>query len=765
MKRTIILLLLGIVTAAGSMAQEEFTDGNFRYMPTGATTATVVGLESSMQEDGALAVIPQTTGAYTVTAVGPQAFADSHVAAVYIPSTVTTIGEGAFSRCWATFIKLSPNITSIGADAFSECPALGHLDLPSGLERIEAGTFKGVPLYTLGEATLPHLTSVDDYALAGTRLRSFPLTDAVTHLGTGAFSDCSSLQNIHLPAGLTIIPNELFNGCTALTQVALPAGIVHIGKAAFANTAISNINLAQYTGSIGARAFNGCYSLERLTLPADNPYCKTADEGRALFSRKNGDLLTVLPSVERLIIPFPARGENGALEGAFENLTELELPHTWRGTPHSNLYAPNLQSMTMRMPADIIAQMAPPLGVIDGCHFYVFDYAMNALFVNNPNSSQWQELVGAQLDPETREEYYTNLHAIDRPTEQLYRAEVRPMYSNLPFADEAQGIIWAADWNKALEETYPQYFPSFDVQDSRNDYKALFRNYLASHYLTPNHYRAFAGPDSRHVKCLDGDLILADGFDVNNFTNWFLHKNFIPAKDYVDVTEPLSPNYGRSATTFFQPYSADPAPQSGVSDYGIFYNTTDGLLPDPSVYSGGSPTAYFALHMVPGVSYDIYAVVPPSYPFSTDEMSYKNMITAALSCASVNEETGVARITKLANVNMEYFFENAKADTLLLYEDVQVVSDIYNLLEVRSATITAARRKEGYTPIFALTGILCQPRTQLETYPDVVEGTKAADAAVVVERLDLQGRHLAAPRRGVNILRMSDGTTRKVLVR
>jgi hypothetical protein len=37
--------------------------------------------------------------------------------------------------------------------------------------------------------------------------------------------------------------------------------------------------------------------------------------------------------------------------------------------------------------------------------------------------------------------------------------------------------------------------------------------------------------------------------------------------------------------------------------------------------------------------------------------------------------------------------------------------------------------------------------------------------AAIVERYSLDGRRLSAPQRGINVLRMSDGTTRKVLVK
>ena len=74
---------------------------------------------------------------------------------------------------------------------------------------------------------------------------------------------------------------------------------------------------------------------------------------------------------------------------------------------------------------------------------------------------------------------------------------------------------------------------------------------------------------------------------------------------------------------------------------------------------------------------------------------------------------------------------------------------------------------------------LCVPEAQMEAYKaadqwkdfffyDTVEaGVESvnADDAVEVERFNLDGTRLTAPQKGINIVRMSDGTTRKVLVK
>ena len=46
-----------------------------------------------------------------------------------------------------------------------------------------------------------------------------------------------------------------------------------------------------------------------------------------------------------------------------------------------------------------------------------------------------------------------------------------------------------------------------------------------------------------------------------------------------------------------------------------------------------------------------------------------------------------------------------------------------------------------------------------------IDGAAGPEGLEVVARYSLDGRRLAAPQKGVNILKMSDGTTRKVVVK
>ena len=777
MKRYITLSLLSFSMAVSSMAQEEFTVDGISYLPTGATTASVTACSL---EAGALAIIPESVEGYTVTAIAPNAFANSPVAAVYMPTTVTSIGEAAFQSCGATFIKLSPNATTIGANAFEGCQAIGHIDLPDELQRLEDSVLLSTPIYTLGNSQLPRLNYVGDYALSGTRLQHVPLTDAVAHLGTGAFSG-SKLQEIHLPADMTAIPDELLSECP-ISEVALPAGITSIGKRAFANTGLASIDLSQYQGSIGIMAFNGCQQLERLSLPADNPHCYLSEDGKVLYSRDTKQLLSVLPTVERLTIPYPSTGVDKQLipdlyhiiydpatgeerqeeayditpilDGPFKQLQQLELPHSWQASL-SSCQLPALQELTMRMPSERFSEIAPPSGLNVNCGIYVFSYAMDAV-----TGSPWSTVLTKERNPETQKDEYTNIHAIERPTEQLYMAEVMPMYDKLSLVEDGQVILWDADWNAALEETYPQYFTAESIVRLNTDYKSLFRNYLIQQYMTDEKFQAFKTPDDVTIQCIDGTLRFASGFDVNNFTNWYLHTNFIPATNYVPITNPLSADYQTftqypnqvSGLTRCTTFATDPEWGASVSEYGVFSRNTS------------IPTAQFALHMVPGVAYNIYAIVPPRHPDTTEEIAYRNRIRPKLEYVTRNTSTGYLQTKTMNANNTDILYESGKVDTLLIFENIQVEADAYNLFTYASSSITSPLARQGYTSTIPLIGILCEPQTELEVYPDAIQGVKEENATVVA-RYDLSGRRITAPQRGINIIRLSDGTTRKILVR
>lgn len=87
----------------------------------------------------------------------------------------------------------------------------------------------------------------------------------VTELGAGAFIGCSKLDGIVLNNGVAELPNSVFQGCSSLSELVIPQNVTDIGRYAFADTGISEINLADKVKNIGNFAFSGCTSLVKVT--------------------------------------------------------------------------------------------------------------------------------------------------------------------------------------------------------------------------------------------------------------------------------------------------------------------------------------------------------------------------------------------------------------------------------------------------------------------------------------------------------------------
>ena len=81
-------------------------------------------------------------------------------------------------------------------------------------------------------------------------------------IGDVAFSGCSGLTSLTLPAGITSIDKYAFSGCSRLTSLTLPAGITSIGEFAFSYcSGLTSIYVyAEKVPRIGRYAFEGCAS-------------------------------------------------------------------------------------------------------------------------------------------------------------------------------------------------------------------------------------------------------------------------------------------------------------------------------------------------------------------------------------------------------------------------------------------------------------------------------------------------------------------------
>lgn len=360
--------------------------------------ASAIG-DMAFQHTGIKSIaIPQT-----VKSIGSSAFENTPISAVELPAGLASIGSQAFRICdKLTAINLG-NVREIGNDAFQGASALTAVNI-SSLERVESRTFLDCPLNSLelsknlkfvgdqafylenfnlrDKVSLKTLDfpegidSIGSMAFMGTKLTNVSIPVSTSYIGRDAFKDtpwdnslvatavdnvvylgniaykvvnrpstvnfregtvsvtgnvdlsytreltlpssCTSLYAINydliekadLGNGLKIIGDECFKNARNLTEITLPEsleyigdgafsssglksltlpqGIKHIGgekdsySSAFANIAISSITLPEGLEYIGKNAFSDCSSLSTVRFNCRN--VQTAEFGRDQWS-------------------------------------------------------------------------------------------------------------------------------------------------------------------------------------------------------------------------------------------------------------------------------------------------------------------------------------------------------------------------------------------------------------------------------------------------------------------------------------------------
>ena len=163
----------------------------------------------------------------TLATIGEEMFYQSKLKTVVIPANVTTIGGSAFKNCSSlatvTFEQGSQLKTIAGGyfsggssyyGAFSNCTALTSIEIPASVETIEATAFKGCS--SLATVTFEK----------GSQLKTIGggYSESTFSSYYGAFSDCTALTTIEIPASVETIEAAAFKGCSSLATVTFEQG-------------------------------------------------------------------------------------------------------------------------------------------------------------------------------------------------------------------------------------------------------------------------------------------------------------------------------------------------------------------------------------------------------------------------------------------------------------------------------------------------------------------------------------------------------------
>ena len=248
--------------------------------------------------------IPATIEGLPVVAIADDAFANTNMTSVIIPSSVKTIGNGAFSGCYNLWsVSLTDGLETIGEYAFTQT-YLDSINIPATVTSIGYGCFNKT--YSLDEITVDENNTVYSsengvlYNKDKTELLKYPcdkyeesftipatvkkiapyafenayyldtvaISESVEEIAEYAFYS-TELSSITIPANVKTIGESAFENCWFMSNLIIENGVTAIGNNAFAECQrLSSVSIPESLTAISDRMFFNCYNLKTVTLPS-----------------------------------------------------------------------------------------------------------------------------------------------------------------------------------------------------------------------------------------------------------------------------------------------------------------------------------------------------------------------------------------------------------------------------------------------------------------------------------------------------------------
>ena len=189
--------------------------------------------------------------------------------AISLPSSLMYIGKGAFSCCREIKeIKIPDSVRTLKDYAFGGCKKLEKAVLGRKIKRINKALFTGCK--SLKEfIPLGNIDKIDFMAFGGCGLTEIVIPSSVKEIGLSAFLRCAKLKRVHFNKGsmLETMRDSVFHGCTALEKINLPSSLKVMGSGIFFEcTSLRDVEIPDSINEIGTSLFSNCSQLKNVTI-------------------------------------------------------------------------------------------------------------------------------------------------------------------------------------------------------------------------------------------------------------------------------------------------------------------------------------------------------------------------------------------------------------------------------------------------------------------------------------------------------------------
>ena len=200
----------------------------------------------------------------------------------------------------------------------------------------EAEVTSGYDDYS-GDVTIPEsvtynsktywVTSIGEYAFLNcTGLTSINIPSSVTSIGYMAFSGCTGLSSITIPYWVTSIGGYAFYGCTGLSSVTIPYSVTSIGISAFQGcSGLTSVTIPYSVTSIGYSAFSGCSGLTTISVETGNPVYDSRNNCNAIIETATN---TLVAGCQNTIIPNSVTSIGNYAFYECTGLTSITIPNS-----------------------------------------------------------------------------------------------------------------------------------------------------------------------------------------------------------------------------------------------------------------------------------------------------------------------------------------------------------------------------------------------------------------------------------------------------